>query len=160
MQRKDIFSYGVTQTTTGIKYYKSGEANGLLVPFGFLKAHVPPPFAAEWNGGMGQVIHHKFVVIDFNTPSPLVYCGSSNLAEGGEASNGDNLLEIRDPAVAVFYAVEAIKLVDHYEFRAYEQSATQTQPLLLQGAVATKSWWQASFDPNDIKNTERQLFIA
>ena len=160
MKRPDIFSYGVTQTTTGIKYYKSGEANGLLVPFGYLKAHVPPPFTAEWNGGMGQVIHHKFIVIDFNGTNPLVYCGSSNLAEGGEESNGDNLLEIRDPAVAVFYAVEAIKLIDHYEFRAYEQSATQTQPLLLQGASVPKPWWQASFDTADIKNTERELFVS
>jgi PLD-like domain len=160
MKRPDIFSYGVTQTTTGIKYYKSGEANGLLVPFGYLKAHVPPPFTAEWNGGMGQVIHHKFIVIDFNGTNPLVYCGSSNLAEGGEESNGDNLLEIRDPSVAVFYAVEAIKLIDHYEFRAYEQSATQTEPLLLQGAAAPKPWWQASFDTADIKNTERTLFVS
>jgi hypothetical protein len=60
----------------GVKFYKSGIANGLLVPFGFLKADVPQPFRAEWNGGMGQVIHHKFVVIDCNGASPLVYCGS------------------------------------------------------------------------------------
>jgi hypothetical protein len=160
MQRPEIFSYGVTQTVKGIKFYKSGEANGVLVPFGFLKAHVPPPFTAEWNGGMGQVIHHKFVVIDFNESNPLVYCGSSNLAEGGEESNGDNLLEIRDPAVAVFYAIEAIKLVDHYEFRALEQSATQVAPLLLQGDDATTPWWQSSFDVKNIKNTERQLFVS
>jgi hypothetical protein len=160
MKRPDIFSYGVTQTVNGIKYYKSGEANGLLVPFGYLKAHVPPPFTAEWNGGMGQVIHHKFVVVDFNGPSPLVYCGSSNLAEGGEESNGDNLLEIRDPAIAVMYAVEAIKLVDHYEFRAYEQTATKTQPLVLEGSSATEPWWQSSFDPTNIKNTERLLFVS
>ena len=160
MKRTDIFSYGVTQTTTGVKYYKSGSANGLLVPFGYLKAHVPPPFTAEWNGGMGQVIHHKFVVIDFNGANPIVYCGSSNLAEGGEQSNGDNLLEIRDPAVAVCYAVEAVKLVDHYEFRAYEQNATQTQPLLLQGNTSSAAWWQSSFDASNIKNTERELFVS
>lgn len=130
------------------------------MPFGCLKAHVPPPFAAEWNGGVGQVIHHKFVVIDFNGRNPIVYCGSSNLADGGEASNGDNLLDIRDPAIAVMYAVEAIKLVDHYEFRAFEQSATQTQPLLLSGAGAADPWWKTSFDPSNIKNTERKLFIS
>lgn len=160
MQRPEIFSYGVTQTTTGIKFYKSGGANGILVPFAFLKAHVPPPFTAEWNGGMGQVIHHKFIVIDFNQSNPLVYCGSSNLAEGGEQSNGDNLLEIRDPAAAVFYAIEAIKLVDHYQFRSIQQTATQTQPLILQGAGAPTPWWQASFDSSNIKNTERQLLTS
>ena len=112
-QRPELFSYGVTQTTTGVKFYKSGGTNGILVPFSYLKAHVPAPFSSEWNGGMGQVIHHKFVVVDFNGSMPLVYCGSSNLAEGGEQSNGDNLLEIRDPAIVTFYAVQAIQLVDH-----------------------------------------------
>jgi hypothetical protein len=160
MKRTDIFSYGVTQTLHGIKYYKSSTADGVLVPFSYLKAHVPPPFTAEWSAGFGQVIHHKFVVVDFNGPAPLVYCGSSNLSQGGEQDNGDNLLEIRDPSVAIFYAVEAIKLVDHYEFRALEQTATETQPLVLQSGSATKPWWRSSFAPNDIKNTERQLFVS
>jgi PLD-like domain len=160
MKRSDIFSYGVTQTLQGIKYYKSTAANGVLVPFSYLKAHVPPPFTAEWDAGFGQVIHHKFVVVDFNGPSPLVYCGSSNLSQGGEQDNGDNLLEIRDPAVATFYAVEAIKLVDHYEFRTLEQRATQTQPLVLQGRGATTPWWKSSFAANNIENTERQLFVS
>jgi hypothetical protein len=158
-QRSDIFSYGVTQTTAGVKFYKGGGANGLLVPFSFLKAHVPAPFSAEWNGGMGQVIHHKFVVVDFNEAQPLVYCGSSNLAEGGEESNGDNLLEIRDPAIAALYAVEAIELVDHYEFRSLQSTATQAQPLVLQGPQAPP-WWKASYDPTNIKCRERELFVS
>lgn len=158
MKRTDIFSYGVTQTTKGIKYYKGGGADGLLVPFSYLNKHVPPPFTKEWSGGMGQVIHHKFVAIDFNDDEPIVYCGSSNLAEGGEAENGDNLLEIRDPNVARYYAVEAIKLVDHYEFRAYEQHATKTKPLLLQGAGAATPWWRKSYDPASIDDTERKVF--
>ncbi|HEY4442521.1 MAG TPA: phospholipase D-like domain-containing protein [Candidatus Elarobacter sp.] len=158
-QRPDLFSYGVTQTTTGIKFYKSQKAdNGLLVPFGYLKAHVPEPFRQEWNGGMGQVIHHKFVVVDFNDAQPQVFCGSSNLAAGGEQANGYNMLAITDPAIASLYAVEAIQLVDHYEFRAVAQTATQTTPLQLQGPGATPAWWQSSFDPASIKNTERLLF--
>jgi phosphatidylserine/phosphatidylglycerophosphate/cardiolipin synthase-like enzyme len=159
-QRADIFSYGVTQTTTGLKYYKGGGANGLLVPFGYLKAHVPLPFRTEWNGGMGQVIHHKFVVIDFNTDTPQVFCGSSNLAEGGEEENGDNMLAISDPAIAALYAVEAIKLVDHYEFRAIEQTATSAAPMLLQGPSQPQPWWKTSFDPANIKNRERVLFSS
>jgi hypothetical protein len=158
-QRADIFSYGVTQTTTGVKFYKSQSGtNGILVPFGYLKAHVPIPFRAEWNGGMGQVIHHKFVVVDFNDEQPQVFCGSSNLAAGGEQSNGDNMLCITDPAVASLYAVEAIQLVDHYEFRAVAQTATDAQPLQLQGPGVTPAWWQSSYDPASIKNTERLLF--
>ena len=159
-QRHDIFSYGVTQTTKGIKFYKGGGANGLLVPFSYLKAHVPEPFRAEWNGGMGQVIHHKFVVIDFNDANPIVYCGSSNLAEGGEQSNGDNLLEIRDTAIATQYAVEAIQLVDHYEFRAVEANASSAAPLVLQGPGSAAPWWQSSYDPSKINYTERILLSS
>jgi phosphatidylserine/phosphatidylglycerophosphate/cardiolipin synthase-like enzyme len=158
-QRNDIFSYGVTQTTGGLKFYKSGGANGLLVPFSALRAHVPEPFRAEWNGGMGQVIHHKFVVVDFNDEAPVVFCGSSNLAQGGEESNGDNMLSITDPAIAALYAVEAIRLVDHYEFRAVASQATTATPLLLQGPAAPTPWWASSYDPHDIKNRERLLFV-
>jgi hypothetical protein len=157
-QRSDVFSYGVTQTTSGLKFYKSGGANGLLVPFGALRAHVPQPFRAEWDGGMGQVIHHKFVVVDFNDDAPVVFCGSSNLAQGGEEANGDNMLAITAPAIATLYAVEAIRLVDHYEFRAVASQATTAAPLLLQGPGAATPWWAASYDPHDVKNRERLLF--
>jgi hypothetical protein len=46
----------------------------------------------------------------------VVYCGSSNLATGGEQENGDNLLEIHDPDIAAAFAIEALLLVDHYNF--------------------------------------------
>jgi hypothetical protein len=46
----------------------------------------------------------------------VVYCGSSNLAGGGEAENGDNLLAIHDADVATAFAIEALGLVDHYNF--------------------------------------------
>jgi phosphatidylserine/phosphatidylglycerophosphate/cardiolipin synthase-like enzyme len=155
--RSDIFSYGVTQTVSGLKVSKSGNPNGVLVPFSYLKAHVPEPFRAEWNGGMGQVIHHKFVVVDFNGENPQVFCGSSNLAQGGEESNGDNMLAINDPAVAALYGVEAIKLVDHYEFRALASTATMT-PLLLKAPGTPTTWWQSSYDQTNVKYRERMLF--
>ncbi len=64
----------------------------------------------------GDEIHDKFVVCGLNGADPVVYCGSSNLATGGEAANGDNLLEIHDPDVATAFAMEALLLVDHYNF--------------------------------------------
>ncbi|HYZ16418.1 MAG TPA: phospholipase D-like domain-containing protein [Candidatus Acidoferrum sp.] len=159
-KRPEIFSFGVTQTTNGLNFYKSGEPDGLLVPFGYLKDHVPEPFRREWNGGMGQVIHHKFIVIDFNGDDPVVFCGSSNLAEGGEESNGDNLLAIHDPLVASLYAVQAIQLVDHYEFRAVASRANANAPLLLAGPGQRPAWWETSYDPASLKNRERELFVS
>ncbi len=61
---------------------------------------MPPPFDAEISGGPGQVIHNKFIVVDFNTDNPSVLTGSSNLAARSEEQNGDNLLAITDPATA------------------------------------------------------------
>jgi phosphatidylserine/phosphatidylglycerophosphate/cardiolipin synthase-like enzyme len=154
-----IFSYGVTQSVTGLKLYKPGSSNGLIVPFAFLQSKIPAPFASETSGGAGQVIHNKFVVVDFNDSEPVVFTGSSNLASGGETSNGDNLLAIYDRSVATAYAVEAIRLVDHYHFRAAMKGATKAQPLTLEPARAPKPWWTPYYDPRTLKNRERLLFI-
>src|SRR5271166_1678834 len=86
----------MTQTDAGFSLYKPGQP-GQLVPFAALVKQVPPPFDKEFAGGQGQVIHDKFIVIDFNDANPVVFTGSSNLAEGGETQNGDNLLAIYDP---------------------------------------------------------------
>jgi len=167
--RDGIYSYGITQAmkssppgqdgspeSTGVNLYKPGQSNGVLTSFAFLKRQVPAPFQAEWGGGMGQVIHDKFIVVDFNDHMPLVFTGSSNLAEGGETANGDNLLAIADRATAIAYAVEAIRLVDHYHFRASMQSATGEQPLKLKPNEA--NWWAPYYDSTDIKSRERTLF--
>jgi hypothetical protein len=82
--KKKMFSYGMTQTSGGIKVYKPGEAEGMIVPFAYLKGKVPPPFQDEYSGGAGIVIHDKFVVVDFNGDNPVVFTGSSNLAAGAD----------------------------------------------------------------------------
>jgi phosphatidylserine/phosphatidylglycerophosphate/cardiolipin synthase-like enzyme len=103
------------------------------------------------------VIHDKFIVIDFNSDHPVVVTGSSNLAAGGETNNGDNLLLIRDPDVAAAFAVEAIRLVDHFQFRAAMENATSAQPLTLQHGGGKPPWWQSSYDPNDVHDRIRTV---
>lgn len=158
-----LFSYGVTQSTKGLKLYKPGSSSGSLVPFSYLQKSVPTLFAndflKETSGGMGQVIHNKFVVVDFNDSEPVVFTGSSNLAAGGEIDNGDNLLAIYDRAIATAYAVEAIRLVDHYHFRAAMMGATKAKPLTLESSVERQPWWKAYYDLKNIKYRERMLFI-
>jgi phosphatidylserine/phosphatidylglycerophosphate/cardiolipin synthase-like enzyme len=156
-----LFSYGMTQSLKGFTVYKPDQP-GVLVPFAVLAKQVPPPFNAEFTGGPGQVIHDKFIVIDFNDKNPIVFTGSSNLADGGEVSNGDNLLQISDPHVAQVFAVEAVRLVDHYYFRAAMQSATNANPLVLSpcGASNQPKWWQRDYDPNSLRNVQRELFAG
>jgi phosphatidylserine/phosphatidylglycerophosphate/cardiolipin synthase-like enzyme len=156
--RDGIFSYGITQTTKDFALYKPGSRRGVRIPFSFLSANVPAPFNKEWAGGFGQVIHHKFAVIDFNGDNPVVYTGSSNLAQGGERRNGDNLLELRGPAIASLYAVEAIKMIDHYHFRASMKTATTSDPLILRGPSDWQRWVAPYYDANDLKSLDRQLF--
>lgn len=154
---KNVFTYGMTQSESGgVTIFRPGDPNGLIVPFSYLTQHVPKPFAQEWNGGMGQVIHHKFVVIDFNGDNPQVFTGSSNLAAGGEESNGDNLLAIADPNIAKLYAVEAMRLVDHYHFRAAVKNATDSAPL----SLATGNWWQPYYDDGNIKCHFRKVLAG
>ena len=155
-----VFSYGMTQTLSGVKVYKPGESAGIIVPFDYLKGKVPPPFTDEFSGGMGIVIHDKFVVCDFNGAEPVVFTGSSNLAAGGEESNGDNLLAISDPSVAVAYAVEAVRLVDHFHFRASLKQADPSAPMCLQGPDGKPRWWEPYYDPKNILCRERKVFAG
>ena len=154
-KRPDIFSYGVTQNLSGISLFKPGATSGILTPFSFLSKNVPAPFNQEISGGPGQVIHDKFLAIDFDTAAPSVFTGSSNLAAGGEEQNGDNLLAITDPAVAAIYAVQALGLVDHFHFRAVMQTASDAKPLTLD---PTDAWWQEYFQKGSLKYRDRDLF--
>ncbi len=133
-----VFTYGVTQNvvrskkgdpetenTKSVTVRTPGRSEGVIVPFSFLKQNVPSPFQEEIDGGFGQVIHNKFVVVDFNGPNPAVFTGSSNLSKGGEEDNGDNLIGIYDRSIAILYGVETIGLVDHFGFRGAPEGHRQ-----------------------------------
>src|SRR5277367_5277492 len=113
----NIFSYGISDNPGGIFLYPAGKTTGVLVTGKPINTQLPPPFDQVPNiGGVGHQVHHKFVVCGFNGSDPVVYCGSSNLALGGEQQNGDNLLAIHDGDVATAFALEALALVDHFNF--------------------------------------------
>jgi PLD-like domain len=128
-----------------------------------LKEKLPPPFHAEWPGGSGVRMHHKFVICDFNGKSPIVYTGSSNLASGGEQGNGDNLIEIRDPKVVVAYAVQAVSIFDHYAFRVRMKDAKnkpQAMDLAEPPQRGEPTWWESSFAAGSERCRDRELFSA
>jgi hypothetical protein len=155
--RPDIYAFGTTQRLDGsLKVTSPGKGSGVFIPFEYLHSKVPKPFRPEISGGIGQVIHHKFVVVDFNGENPAVFAGSSNLAAGGEQENGDNLLVFRDPAITSTYAVEAIRLVDHYRFREAMLESSADAPLQL--ATRSANWTAPFFDPSTPKYRERMLF--
>ena len=101
-------------------------------------------------------MHHKFVVVDYNDSDPVLFTGSSNLAELGEQENGDNLIAIYDREVVTAYAIEGIRLVDHYAFRAAVGGATSVSPLRLK--LDNEKWWRRYYEDGNIKRRERLLF--
>ena len=153
--REDIFSYGITDTTKIITLYKPHTKRGVRVA-GKGGAHVlPPPFNKE-APIPGIAIHHKFVVVDFRGQEPVVYCGSSNLAFNPEQKNGDNLIEIRDPDAVTVFAIEAIRLVDHFAFRDRTQNPKQVNL----HANEEVPWYASYYDPDDLHFLERTLLIG
>jgi hypothetical protein len=156
--RDDVYAFGTTQKLDGdLKVTAPADPDSPFIPFSYLKSKVPQPFRKEIAGGSGQIIHHKFVVVDFNGENPKVYAGSSNLANA-ESSNGDNLVEFADRDVATKYAVEAIRLIDHYRFRAVQKNATEVKPLRLKRRG--EDWTSEFFDPKSPRSLERTVFVG
>lgn len=168
---KKIFSYGISDhLVKGLEDEAGPEVEGvdLQKPDGSvttvcpaaLSGTVPEPFKSEPTGGGGTRMHHKFVVIDFDKPSARVYMGSFNFSTAADVKNGENILLIKDRRIAVSYAVEAVRLFDHYHFRLAEQSATAETELKLAKPPrkkGEKAWWEEDYsDPRKIR--DRELF--
>jgi hypothetical protein len=154
-----IFTYGITDNSSGeISLYKPGKKTGLLIDAKKANRELPPPFRKEFNLGLAHAIHHKFLVTNFNMESARLYCGSSNLALGGEIQNGDNLLCIKSTDVATVFAIEAFRLTDHYNFRSVkdnpEKKGAKPKPAKLDD---TGKWVDKFFDENDIREIERKI---
>ena len=95
-----------------------------LVRSAALTGNVPAPFSTEPSGLSGKHgnhrgtrMHHKFVVLDFDTADARVYLGSYNFSEPADWNNGENLLLIKDRTVATSFMIEAVRLYDSYLFR-------------------------------------------
>ncbi len=163
---QDIFSYGISDSPGGIALYEPKTKKGVLVTGKPVNTILPPPFSQVPSVGGGHQIHHKFVVCGFNGPDPVVYCGSSNLAEGGEENNGDNLLAIRDGDVATAFAIEALALVDHFSFldrssqpKAKKSASKQKAALAAHWYLSTDDGWtQPYYDASDLRSVDRKLF--
>jgi phosphatidylserine/phosphatidylglycerophosphate/cardiolipin synthase-like enzyme len=155
-----IFVYGVSDTKVGGLDVQKPDGNVAPVSFEALTKDVPPPFNAEPIGGKGIRMHHKFVVIDFDQPTARVWLGSYNFSGAADTSNGENLLLVKDRRVAVAYAVEALRIFDHYHFRvAHEEAkAGRADALRLTPAprtAADKPWWYEYYtDPHKVRDRE------
>lgn len=174
LMSKPVFSYGIVDSQGTLEVRKPDGSVG-LVDFAYLAENAPEPFKAEWSGGKGINVHHKFVVTDFNLPSAKVFTGSSNLAPSGEKSNGDHLIMIEDRKIAIGYAIEALRIFDHLHFRSRMRDALKekkgkkskegkikaSDKLILRKPTAISkepAWFEAYYVAGSQRERDRQLF--
>ncbi|MBI3077667.1 MAG: phospholipase [Deltaproteobacteria bacterium] len=101
-RKRDVFAHNL--------YPKKGHPAGFWWEVASL-----PGKPAKWP----VYIHHKFVVIDAETPHPIIYTGSANMSKNAVHRNDENLLEIKDsPRLAAIYLAEFMRLYEHYRARA------------------------------------------
>ncbi len=170
-QDKKVFSYGISDhlveglgedaaMVEGIDIQKPDGSVTVVSPAA-LSGNVPEPFKSEPTGGGGTRMHHKFVVIDFDKPTARVYMGSYNFSVAADVTNGENLLLIRDRRIATSYAVEAVRLFDHYHFRLAQMEARTARKKLLLAkpprSQGEKAWWEEDYT-NVRKIRDRELF--
>jgi phosphatidylserine/phosphatidylglycerophosphate/cardiolipin synthase-like enzyme len=157
----DIFVYGIADRKVGgIDLQKPGEDNlAPVMPSALTGKDTPEPFKSEPTGGSGNRMHHKFVVIDFDKPGARVWLGSYNFSNPADTKNGENLFLFRDRRIATAYAVEALRIFDHYHFRVLQKEKPKSQ-LHLQSpprAAGEKPWWDADYRLKQ-KIRDRELF--
>jgi phosphatidylserine/phosphatidylglycerophosphate/cardiolipin synthase-like enzyme len=134
-----------------------------------LTGGAPAPFSTEPSGLAGKHgfhrgtrMHHKFVVIDFDTKDARVYFGSYNFSVPADLKNGENLVCIKDRTVATSYMIEAVRLYDHYRFRTTQEDAKGKGLKVLELKLppeknSEKPWWQRDWD-DPRRRRDRELF--
>ncbi len=161
IKSEDIFTFGITDGRNDVTLYKPNRKTGVKISALNINRKLPKPFN-EIIGvpGLGHLIHHKFVVVDFKGENPVVYCGSSNLAFNPEQKNGDNLIEFRDRDIVTAFAIEAIRLIDHYHWlnKDIRSDANPAEMNLYDGTESEK-WYAKYYNPNDLRCMEREILI-
>lgn len=164
---RPIFSCGSVDRRGALELIKPDGSRG-LVDFRYLGKNAPEPFRSEWSAGKGRNVHHKFLVTDFNLPTAKVFTGSSNFSPSGENKNGDHLIMVQDRKIATAYAIEAIRVFDHLQFRNRMQEAdakkkagkkpkrmTLRKPVAIDGG---KSWFARYYEADSQASRDRLLF--
>lgn len=171
LMTRPIFSYGTADKRGQLELRKPDGTIG-FVDFAYLAKKAPEPFKSEWSGGKGRNIHHKFLVTDFSLPTAKVFTGSSNFSPSGEEGNGDHLIMIEDRKVATSYAIEAVRVFDHLNFRNRMRDsfgpkdkklkeATEPQQIALRKPTKISgkpAWFEPSYKKNTQKWRDRLLF--
>lgn len=173
MNKKAVFTLGIADARVkagnlGVTVL-SPDNRKRVVRAAALTGNAPAPFSNEPSGLSGSAgqhrgtrMHHKFVVLDFNTKDARVYLGSYNFSEPADLTNGENLVLIRDRTVATSYMIEAVRLYDHYRFRTAHEDVKKKGEKVLTLWTPPKTakdepWWQRDWD-DPARRKDREVF--
>lgn len=162
MRKKGMFVYGISDKKVGgLELQKPDGTIAPVYPKELAGKNVPEPFKSEPKGGGGNRMHHKFLVVDFDKPTARVYMGSYNFSSTADTKNGENLLLIRDRRIAVSYAIEGIRIFDHYHFRVAQAEAKSARKKLQlkrpPRKAGEKPWW-ADYYSDARRIRDREIF--
>jgi phosphatidylserine/phosphatidylglycerophosphate/cardiolipin synthase-like enzyme len=156
-------------------YHRSKNNRDVIGAEFFNKNTVPPGFEPEINLFPGEeypgyppvIIHHKFIVIDAETESPIIYTGSANMSGNSVFNNDENLLEIKgSPRLARIYIAEFLRLYEHYRARArfieFRQRGGGTRAASETGfsLVKDRSWADKHYTPGTPEFKARLRMLA
>jgi len=162
VKEEKLFLYGISEDPVkGLELQKPTNERVTASPKQLGK-NAPEPFKPEPVGGSGIRMHHKFVVIDFNKPGARVYFGSHNFSNRADGDNGENLVLVRDARVATAFAVEALRIFDHYSFRDRQADSSSNNPLTLKKpprSPGQQPWWYRDYN-DPVKVRDRKLFSS
>jgi phosphatidylserine/phosphatidylglycerophosphate/cardiolipin synthase-like enzyme len=128
---------------------------------------VPLGFAREREGFPGEDprravrIHHKFVLIDAETPRPILYTGSANFSNNSQYENDENVLEIiGHRPLAEAYLAEFMRLYEHYRARlAFVRSQESDHPQTTFKLTRDASWAKKYFTPGRPEEKARRAMV-
>ncbi len=135
-------------------YHRSQSGRDVIGAAHLGPGNVPAGFVGEMQVFPGAkrsnvppvIIHHKFIVIDAETPHPTIYVGSANMSNNATHNNDENLLEITgEKDLAATYLAEFFRLYEHYRFRFFNATKSRRAGLPL---VADGSWAKKYFRKN------------
>jgi hypothetical protein len=103
------------------------------------------------------LIHHKFVVIDGETSTPVIFSGSANMSRASLYNNDENLLEIRgSQSLAQTYMAEFLRLYEHYRARAIWERMKKGGTIETYKLRPTRSWANDDYTAGSAKYRSRR----
>ena len=153
-------------------YHRSKDVKDTIGAEFFSSKFVPAGFVPEINIFPGEnappfppvIIHHKFIVVDAETDSPVIYTGSANMSGNSVFQNDENLLEIKgSPRLAQIYLAEFLRLYEHYRARAHFIAAKLSGNAGAGFALRPdRSWADKHFEPGtpEFKSRLRMLSLS